>query len=60
MHPVCRSRPSEVRVHVQSDGVLRCSDETGSSHRLDLMSVWSRSVSMIRDPCRAGMTRVVA
>jgi len=60
MHPECRSRLSKVRVHVRSDWVSRCLVETGSSCRWDLMSVWSSLVSMMRDPCKTGIVRVVA
>ena len=60
MHHECRSRLSKVQVHVRSDWVSRCLVETGSSHRWDLMLVWSHLVSMMRDPCRAGIVRAVA
>jgi len=59
MCPEFCSRPSRSRVH-GSDWLLRCSAEMGSSQSWYWMLEWSLSESMMRDPQRAWIDRVVA
>jgi len=48
------------RLQFGSDWMLRCSLDTGSSLSWVQMSVWSHLASIMRDPQRTGIVRVVA
>ena len=52
--------PTGLVVQWDSASSDKCSRAVRSDCRLETMSAWSRSVSMISEPCRAGSQKVVA